>query len=204
MQSAGYAIQQAEQGVKLARSGYFPTLSLVGEIGSLWATLGARGSHDGHVPLLLPYASTEGLSYHLSTEGDWRRKNFLMAVIGLKLSIPVFDAFGTKARIRTVKANLEDARLAYDDARQRTQRDIRQAWQEAVNARNRHDAEVKAEESCALAYRYVLKRYNAGMATIFDLSQSRQQWFAAAENALCMKYEYLIRKKILDIQAQME
>ncbi len=204
VQSAGYSIQQAEQGVKLARSGYLPTLSLVGEIGSLWATLGAKASHSKYVPLMLPYGSLGGLSYHLSAEGDWKRKNFLNAIIGLKLSIPVFDAFGTKARIRTAKVNLEDARLAYDDAHQRIRRDITQAWQEAVNARKRHDAEVKAEQSCALAYRYVLKRYNAGMATIFDLSQSRQQWFAAAENALRMKYEFLIRKKILDIQSQTE
>ena len=204
VKSAGYGIQQAEQGVKLARSGYFPTLTLVGEIGSLWATLGAKSSHSGYAPLLFPYGSLGELSHHLSAEGDWRRKNFLHAIIGLRLSIPVFDAFGTKARIRTAKVSLEDARLAYDDAHQRIRRDITQAWQEAINAHKRHDAEVKAAQSCALAYRYALKRYHAGMATIFDLSQSRQQWFAAAENALRMKYEYLIRKKILDIQAQTE
>lgn len=48
----------------------------------------------------------------------------------------------------------------------------------------------------------VSKRYDAGMATLFDLSQSRQQWFTASENALRMKFEYLIRKKILDIETQ--
>ena len=204
VQSAGYSIKQAEQGVKLARSGYYPTLSLVAEAGSIWATLDVKTSHSGYIPLFLPYVSTEGLSFNLSAENEWKRKNFLNAIIGLKLSIPVFNAFETKARIRTAKINLEDARLAYDDAHQRIQRDINQAWQEAVNARKRYDAEVKAEESCALAYRYAMKRYNAGMATIFDLSQSRQQWFTAAENALRMKHEYLIRKKILDIQAQAE
>ena len=40
------------------------------------------------------------------------------------------------------------------------------------------------------------------MVTLFDLSQSRQQWFTASENALRMKFEYLIRKKILDIETQ--
>ena len=52
-----------------------------------------------------------------------------------------------------------------------------------------------------MAYRYALKRYDAGMATLYDLSQVRQQWFTASENALRMKYEYLIRKRILEIQA---
>ena len=68
-----------------------------------------------------------------------------------------------------------------------------------VTAHKRYEAEVKAEQSSALAYRYALKRYNAGMATLFDLSQSHQQWFAASENTLRQKYEYIIRKKILEI-----
>ena len=48
--------------------------------------------------------------------------------------------------------NLEDARLAFDDARQRIQKDISQAWQGAVTAHKRYEAEVKAEEASALAY----------------------------------------------------
>ena len=68
-----------------------------------------------------------------------------------------------------------------------------------VTAHKRYEAEVKAEESSALAYRYALKRYNAGMATLFDLSQIHQQWFTASENALRTKYEYLIKMKILEI-----
>ena len=79
---------------------------------------------------------------------------------------------------------------------------ISQAWQGTVTAHKRYEAEIKAEESSALAYRYVLKRYDAGMATLFDLNQSRQQWFTASENALRMKFEFLIRKKILDIIGQ--
>ena len=97
------------------------------------------------------------LNYHLSGEFDWKRKNFLFGVVGLKLSIPIFDAFETKARIRTAKINLEDAKLAHDDALLRIQKDISQAWQGAVTA---------------------------------------------SENALRMKFEYLIRKKIIDIETQ--
>ena len=69
----------------------------------------------------------------------------------------------------------------------------------AVTAHKRYEAEVKAEESSALSYRYAQKRYDAGMATLFDLNQIRQQWFTASENALRMKYEYLIRKRIFEI-----
>ena len=200
--SSGYTIQQAEQEVKVARSGYYPTLSLVGELGTLWASLDTRTKHDGQVPLVSPWGAFGSLSYHFSLDSEWKRKNFLHAIVGLKLSVPIFNAFETRAHIRTAKVNLMDAQLAYDDTRQQLQKDIRQAWQEAVTARKRYEAEVKAETACSLSYQYVLKRYEAGMATLFDLSQSRQQWFTATENALRMKYEYIIREKILEIKVQ--
>ena len=200
--SAHYSILQAEQGVAAARSGYHPTLSLFGELGTHWVNLDTEASRSGQVPLLIPWGPLGSLNYNLSGESSWKRKNFLFGVVGLKLSLPIFDAFETKARIRTAKINLEDAKLAHDNALLRIQKDISQAWQGAVTARKRYEAEIKAEESSALAYRYVLKRYDAGMATLFDLSQSRQQWFTASENALRMKFEYLIRKKILDIETQ--
>lgn len=202
--SAGYTILQAEQAVKTARSGYYPTLSLVGSLSTLWGSLSTDASYRGQLPLLIPFDQSRAFGYALSSDAKWKRTSFLNAMVGLKLTIPLFDAFETKARIRTAKINLEDARLAYDDARQRVEKDISQAWQGAVTARKRYEAEVKAEEAGALAYRYALKRYDAGMATLFDLSQSRQQWFAASENALRMKYEYLIRERILDIHTREE
>ena len=202
VQSAYYGILQAEQGVNMARSGYYPTLSLFGKLGANWINLDTEASRSGYVPLLTPWGQLGSLNYYLNSEVDWKRKNFLSGIVGLQLSIPIFNAFETKARIRTAKINLEDAKLAHNDALQRIQKDISKAWQAAVTAHKRYEAEIKAEQSSALAYRYVLKRYDAGMATLFDLSQSRQQWFAASENALRMKYEFLIRKKILDIETQ--
>lgn len=204
VQSAHYSILQAEQGVNVARSGYRPKLSLFGELGTNWLNFDADGSRRGRIPLQIPWGKPTTINYHYSGEIDWNWRNTLIGIVGLRLFIPIFNGFETKARIRTAKVNLEDAKLAYNNAQQRIQKIIIQARQEAVTAHKRYEAEVKAEESSALAYHYVLKRYDAGMATLFDLNQSRQQWFTASENALRMKYEYLIRKRILDIQTQME
>ena len=199
VQSAGFGILQAEQGVVAARSGYYPKLSLVGELGAFWTNIDAKTSRSGQVPLMAPWGTIGNFNYDFSFEMEWKLKHYLHSFVGLNLSIPIFDAFETKARIRTAKVNLENAKLAYDDAQQRIRKDIHQAWQGAVTAHKRYEAEVKAEESSALSYRYAQKRYDAGMATLFDLNQIRQQWFTASENALRMKYEYLIRKRIFEI-----
>ena len=202
VRSASYGIQSAEQTVKVARSGYYPTLSLVGHLGTIWTNISADASHSGHIPMPIPLGKYDKFNYTISSEIDWKRKNFLTAFLGLSLNIPIFNAFETRARIRSAKVDLEDARISYEDAQQQVRKKISQAWQGAVTAQSRYEAEVKSEESSALAYRYAQKRYDAGMITLFDLTQSRQQWFTAAENALRMKYEYLIRRRILDIQTQ--
>ena len=203
VQSANYGILQAAQVVQSARSGYYPTLSLVGQLGTLWANLNTDMRHSGQIHLQQPLENLGAFDYTITDEAEWKRNSFLYGMVGLKLTVPVFNAFQTRARIRTAKASLEDAKLAYDDARQRVRKDLSQAWLMAVTAHKRYKSEVKAEQSGALAYQYALKRYNAGMATLFDLSQSRQQWFTTQENALRMKYEYLIRKRILYIQADL-
>jgi len=202
VKSAHFGILQAEQGVKTARSGYYPTLSLVGELGTLWLNLDTRTSYSRQLPLTAYGKSFGNLNYNINYETSWKQKNLFYGFVGLKLSIPIFDAFDTKAHIRNAKVNLEDARLTCDDARRRVEKDIRQAWQSAVAARKRYEAERKAVEAVALSYSYALKRYDAGIATLFDLNQMHQQWFAASENALRMRCEYLIRKRILDIHTQ--
>lgn len=201
VQSANYSILQAEQGVKAARGGYFPTLSLVGELSTFWVDLDTKTSRSRQIPLMSPWGFGR-INYYWSFETEWRRKNFFYSYVGLNLSIPVFNAFETRAHIRTAKVNLESAKLAYDEAQRQVRKEIRQAWQSAVTAQKRYEAEVKSEESNALSYRYALKRYDAGMATLFDLSQTHQLWFTASENALRMKYEYIIRRKILEILCQ--
>ena len=188
----------------MARSGYFPTLSLVGGLSTCWVNMDTKVSHSEQVPLLSQWNTSGIPDLYFNSKSKWRWQNFLLGIVGLKLSIPIFNAFETRAFIRTAKVNLEDAKLAYEDARQHLQKDIRQARQGAMTAYKRFTAETKAEAASALSYRYALKRYEAGMATFFDLSQSRQQWVTAAENALRTQYEYLIKKRILDIQTQTE
>lgn len=55
VQSANYSILQAEQGVKIARSGYYPTLSLFGELSTYWVNLDAESSRSGQLSLLTPW-----------------------------------------------------------------------------------------------------------------------------------------------------
>jgi outer membrane protein len=123
-------------------------------------------------------------------------------MVGLKLSIPVFNAFDTRNKIRRAKASLMDTRLVMDDRKLQLRKNIEQAYYNALTAQKKYAAETKSETANSISYKYAEKKYESGRSTIFDLNQSRQMWFTASENALRAKYEFLIRKKILDIYAE--
>ena len=178
--SANYTIQKAQQDVKVARSGYYPSLSLRASFRDYY-----YGLFDGGNP---------GFKTQL--------KDSYQAMIGLKLSIPIFNAFDTRNKIRRAKVGLKDAKVMLDENKLQLRKNIEQAYFNALTAQKKYAAEVKSESANSLSYKYVEKRYDSGRSTIFELNQSRQKWFAASENALRAKYEYLIRKKILDIYVE--
>ena len=180
VKSADYTIHKAQQDVKVARSGYYPTLSLGASFRDYY-----YGLFDGGNP---------GLGTQL--------KDSYQAMVGLKLSIPIFNAFDTRNKIRRAKIGLMNAKVVLDDKKLQLRKNIEQAYFNALTAQKKYAAEVKAESANSLSYKYVEKRYDSGRSTIFDLNQSRQMWFSASENALRAKYEFLIRKKILDIYVE--
>lgn len=178
--SANYNIKKAEQDIKIARSGYYPTLSLVGSFQDFYCGL-FDGGNPGFGPQL---------------------KNNYQAGIGLRLSIPVFNAFETRNRIRHAKIALIDAETNLTDSKLQLRKDIQQAYYNANIAQKKYAAEQKSESSSSISYRYTEKSYSVGRATLFDLNQSKQQLITSRENALRAKYEYCIRKIILGMYVE--
>ncbi len=171
-----YDIESTRYGVEVARSAYWPELSLVGSISDYYY-------NAFHEPV-------SSFGHQLGDNDNY--------VIGLSLKIPIFNGFKTRNSIRKAKLDYEDALVTLNDSRLKLQKEIQQAYYNAVTARDKFESAQKAEVSNALSYSYENEKYDAGRSNIYDLNQSRQKWFSAQEDALRSRYEYLIRIKILD------
>lgn len=171
-----YLLESAFYGIKVARSGYYPELSLQ----ALYANYYCKPFNR----------SVDGFGKQL-------RNNDNM-IIGLSLAIPIFNGLSTRNAIRKAKIVKMDAEISLNDSRQVLRKEIQQAYYNAIIARDRYVAACKAETSNSISFNYEQESYLSERATLFDLSQSRQKWFTAQEDALQAKYEYLIRVKILD------
>jgi outer membrane protein len=171
-----YNIESTRYGIEVAKSAYWPELSLTGSISDYYYNT----FHE----------SVPSFGYQLKDNDNY--------VIGLSLKVPIFNGFKTRNSIRKAKLAYEDAQVTLDDSRLKLQKEIQQAYYNAITARDKFEAANKAEASNALSYAYENEKYDSGRSTVYDLNQSRQKWFSAQEDALRSRYEYLIRMKILD------
>lgn len=174
--AAQYNLEASHHQLKVARSGYLPSLSL-------------NASYSN------------GYNYVYDMENmDFGRQLDLNGseYVGLSLSIPIFDRFQTRHQMRQARLSIESQNTALIEARQQLGKEIQQAYWNARKSHDNHASAIKARQSTDLAYQYELERYDAGKGTAYDLQQARTRLEKAMNDELQAKYEYLMRCKILE------
>jgi outer membrane protein len=166
-------VAAAEQAIRVARSGYWPDVSLSAGYGSA-------------------YTSVSPASF--SDQLDQRRGGS----VGLNVSMPLFDRRATANATRRAELRTESERLVLESLKQgvalqvhRVQLDHRAAREQLAAA----DAQLRAGD---LALRMVEQRYRAGAATLVELSQARASQVEAASAQVSARYNLLFQRTLAD------
>lgn len=183
IRAAKAQIEENKHRVELARSDYYPTLTLQGSIRTFYVNM---------------FHQNPGFSGF----GDQLFRDNRNEVVGLHLSVPVFNRFQTRNNIRKAKISLESRQVALDELRQNLRKQIQTATTNAVVAQNKQTAALKAAEAAEVSLTYEQERYDAGRSSTFDLQQARQKCIKAQQDAIQAKYEYFIRQRILQFYQQ--
>lgn len=169
-------IESAERGIRIARSGYWPTLSLGAGLGT-------------------SYYHTNG--YEGSSFSRQMRDNFTKN-IGLTLSMPIFSRFQTRNAVKQARLEHESRLWQQEETRKELYKEIQQAWYNAVAAQQKYASCIAAEEAAQDAFRLMEKKYENGKANATEYDEARTKQFGAACERISALYEYLFRTKILD------
>lgn len=170
------AIKVAERNISLAKTGYMPTLSFSGSIGSSYYTVSGMRS--------------ESFS-------DQMRHNF-STYIGFSLRIPVFDAFGTRNNVRRAKMQRLNAELALEQQTTSLYKEIQLAYWQANGARERYNTSKETLEKTKLSFESTRERFNLGRATQADYEQAKNNLYRTEIAGIQAHYEYLVRARILE------
>jgi outer membrane protein len=175
------SVEKSRYDIATARSGYYPRIDFRASLNTYYLNF----FHQTH---------PDGFSSQM-----WNNKS---EVVGLHLSLPVFNRFTTRNNIRKAKMSFTQSQLALEDSRQKLRKDIDQAYYNALNAQSKYFSAKKSEEASLLSSQYEKEKFEAGRSTIYDLTQAYQRLRKSREDALQAKYEAIIRKIILEVYNQ--
>ena len=167
------SINVAEYGIKIAKAGQLPSLSL-----------GASALTGNST------AVNNGFTTQLS---DKFYQN-----VGMTLSVPIFNNKQVKTSISKAKLGLETAKLNYAGIQKTLQSNIETAYLNAVSAQSRFKAAEEQLNSTNKSYTLVQEQFNLGMKNTVDLLSEKIKNLAAQEEYLQAKYSAILYYKLLD------
>ncbi len=178
VRQAELRLESSQHQVRVAQSGYYPSLSLGGSVS------------DG-------YYHQFGQDYEQQSFSDQIRNKHSESV-GLNLSIPLFNRNRTRNSVRSARLGVTNSTLELANVRLALYKEIQQAHQKAVSARERFTATTKALTAAEESFRAMEIRYNSGKATVFEYDQANTRLVSARSEQAQARYDFLFSARILD------
>lgn len=169
-------VDYAKAGVSLAKSGWWPSISLSGGIGTNF------------------YTSSRVAS---ASFADQMRNNFSQ-YLGLSLNIPIFDRLQTRNSVRTARLRLQNSEYQLESTKKSLYKEIQQAYYNALAADGKYESCTIAAESATESFELVLARYEAGKANITEYNEAKNKMLSAESDLVKARYEYLFQSRLLD------
>jgi outer membrane protein len=171
-------VQIADRQLKIAQSGYLPTLNLSLGYGTNYFYLYDR-------------------DYVNRTLQDQLRNN-AGEYIGLSLNIPIFNRFSVRNQVRAARFNIDSQQLALENAKKDLYKEIQTAFLNATAAQEKYRAAQDAVRSTFEALRYAQEKYEAGKSTVFEFNEAKNKYSRSRMEEAQAKFDYIFRVKILD------
>lgn len=173
IQAAEYRLEGSKHSIRIAQSAYYPQLNLNGSLGT-------------------NYYSTINRTFRQQMGDNFSK------YIGLSLSIPIFNRFSTRNRVRSARLQRDNYELQLTETKKTLYKEIQQAWYNAVAAESKYSSSHTAAEAGAESFRLMSEKYENGKANAVEYNEAKQNLMRAQSDELQAKYEYLFRSKILD------
>lgn len=152
---------------------------------------------SGHLPSLF---LTGNLQYQAQANDfkfnqyRWIRTTF----IGLQIQIPIFNGFGTQARVDQAQASFQQAIERLNFTKQALENELKNTIYRIEQSGRRIESQKSAVELAELGYKISRKRFESGVGTQLEVSNAEVNLAQARLNYLQAIYDYLIAMSDLE------
>lgn len=173
IKAAELGIESAEYDIKIAKSGYAPTLGIGANLG------------------------TNYVDIYEDKFADQLDFNFSQSV-GIQLSIPLFSRFNNKSNVQRANVQKRLAEVAELEAKNQLRQDIETAFTNALASQQSYQASLVRVKSLEESFRIAKKRFELGAINSVDFQVAQNNLFSAQSQLVYDKYTYIFRVKVLD------
>jgi outer membrane protein len=178
-------VRAAEENIRVARSGYYPSINLSTNYGSNWSsTARLPNPNDPNNPIQPSFFD----------QLDNRRGGS----VSIGLSFPLFDRMQTRHQVEQAKVDLANAEYALQDQRQQVALQVRQAYLDYENAEKQLDVAGTRLRAAERAREAAQERYNLGAVPFVELSQANADFVSAASQRVRARYNFIFQQKLID------
>lgn len=179
IQSRKLDIDNAKLNISYAKAGYMPTISLS--------------------------ASTSSTTNN-SSQNNWAQqmKYGWNNMIGVNLSIPLFDQRQTKSAVRKAKLQYSTSQLNLMDQEKELYSTIDGLYLDALNAQQQFAAAETKVKSSQTSFDMVSEQFNLGMKNTVELLTEKNNLLSARQELLQAKYMAILNRTLLNFYAGKE
>ena len=176
IKSAEYKLQGSTNSIRIAQGNFYPQLSFSAGLGSNYYTVNGKSERSFGNQV----------------------KNNLNKYVGFNLSVPIFNRFSTRNKVRTARLQQNNLTLQLDNAKKTLYKEIQQSWYNALAAESKYNSSEIAVKANEESFRLMNEKFNNGKATFVEYNESKLNLTKALSDRLQAKYDYLFCTKILD------
>jgi len=124
--------------------------------------------------------------------------NNLGQLVGLQLSVPIYNRHSTNVAIEKAKLELVGAQVMNKQAKQKLKADIQNAIANAIAAEAEYQANQTSLDAAKASYANAKDMYDLGAINTLEFTNTKTNMDTAELNIIRAKYNYIFRMKIID------
>ncbi|RMH20266.1 MAG: hypothetical protein D6698_04470 [Gammaproteobacteria bacterium] len=163
LRKSSLTLQQAQNTVKLNRSGHFPEIS-----------------------------ATATEQYNETSGGNFGNRSTLDTIVGIELALPLFQGWQISAQTREAAYNQVSAEHAHEQLKRALIQRVHENYRRLHTARRMIDALNQAVKSSETALRAARDGLNVGTRTIIDVLNAQQALFRSKNDYANSRYQFVL------------
>jgi len=206
IKNAQLSTEATESGLKVAKSLFYPKLTMSGSIRTSGISLAYNEYYQaGPIGYVIPNPSELVTGYTVEENSSnnfsnlWQQSNNdFNQFIGFNLIVPIFTNYTARNSVAIAKLNIQNAELNEESVKIGLRQAIEQAYTNMLAAAEQYKASTELLQTEARTFGDMEKKYKIGLESATDYLVEESNYNKAQQNVVQAKYNYLLQVKLVD------